>query len=75
MFKELAPNSKQIKYLQNDRSVNKKVLSVYGKFDNHVWPETSSVLEGAMNIQIAAHGHHKILASKKLLKLIETQIK
>ncbi len=74
VFKELSPESKQIFELKKARAINKKITSIYGKFDNHVWPETSSVLEGAENIQINAYGHHKILANKKLLQIIQSAL-
>ena len=72
--KELAPTSKIIQDLQEKKEVNTMIISIYGTFDNHVWPETSCNLEGATNIQIDVHGHHKILFDKKLKEIIQSVV-
>lgn len=69
-FKELAPESKSIKTLSEKKEVNHRIVSIFGVFDNHVWPESSCYLEGAKNIQVDVHGHHKILFNKKVREII-----
>src|SRR3989344_7258776 len=54
---ELRPSSVVISALHKDQSVNHAITSIYGVFDNHIWPNESCVLDGAENIQIQAHGH------------------
>ncbi len=73
-LKELSPQSEIIKKLSKEKEVNKKIISIFGTFDNHVWPETSSYLEGAKNIQIKEYGHHKILSNKEVLEIILFEI-
>ena len=45
------------------------------EFDNHVWADKGSYLEGAMNVKIPIRGHHKIVfdknAIKKIIEIIE----
>ncbi len=72
--RELSPESKIIQELQQEKAVNKKIISIYGVFDNHIWPETSCCLEGAENIQLEAYGHHKILSDKKVIDLIISKV-
>ena len=68
--KELHPDSEIIKELQSQKEVNHRIVSICGVFDNHVWPASSCILEGAKNIQVNVHGHHKILFSKKVKEII-----
>lgn len=74
-FKELSPGSKIIEELKACVHVNRDIVSIYPVFDNHIWPLSSAHLDGATNIQVPVHGHHKILHSKlvleKILKILE----
>lgn len=74
-FKELAPESKMIKYMNSNSEVNPKIISIMPEFDNHVWSEKKSYLRGALNITFSIKGHHKIIfdrsAIKKIIELIE----
>jgi len=69
-IRELVPESPMIDMLRQHAEVNDKIVSIFGVFDNHVLPVESCRLEGARNIQIEEHGHHAILASKKLREVI-----
>lgn len=69
-IRELLPESPVIHELRGHTEVDGKIISIYGMFDNHVWPMESCRLEGARNIQLHEHGHHAILASKKLREAI-----
>lgn len=73
-FLGLSPTSDTVKLLQNQNDVNCKIVSIFGIFDNHVWPLESCRLEGAKNIQVEAFGHHKILADKKVIKIVADEI-
>ena len=73
-IKELHPESEIIKKLQEEKSVNNKIISIYGTYDNHIWPETSCVLNGAKNIQIREYGHHKILFNKEVKNIVLQEV-
>lgn len=74
IFRELSPESEIIKNLMAEKSVNHKIVSIYGIFDNHVWPTLSCNLEGAKNIQVGVYGHHKILFSKKVREIVISEV-
>lgn len=74
VIEELSPQSEIIRKLSMKKEVNHKIVSIFGTFDNHVWPESSSSLEGAKNIQLKVHGHHRILFSKKVREIILSEI-
>lgn len=73
-IKELSPNSKIIKELSERTEVNHLITSIFGTFDNHVWPESSCYLEGAKNIQVEVYGHHKILFDRKIREIITSEV-
>lgn len=75
VFKELHPESEMIKKLNSENDVNHKIVSIFGEFDNHVWPTTNCRLEGAKNIQVNIHGHHKILFSKRVHDIVLAEVK
>lgn len=71
-YKELAPESKIIGELNSHKEVNSKIVSIMPEFDNHVWSEKGSRLEGALNIAVPIKGHHKIVFDKGIInKIIE----
>ena len=69
-FKELSPKSKIIQELDSNSKVNSKIISIMPEFDNHVWSEKGSHLEGALNIKVPIKGHHKIVFDKDVIKKI-----
>ena len=73
-FKELRPKSGLIKKLGEQKQVNSKIVSIYGISDNVVWPVDSCNLEGAKNIQVDIHGHHKILFDKKVIDIVMSEV-
>lgn len=73
-IKELSPYSKIIKELTGKKEFNHKIISIFGVFDNHVWPESSCRLEGAKNIEVHTHGHHRILFDKKVRDIIVSDL-
>ncbi|MFY9462258.1 MAG: alpha/beta fold hydrolase [Candidatus Sungiibacteriota bacterium] len=73
-FREFRPEHETIKKLQEQKGVNHKIISIFGIFDNHVWPTSSSVIEGGKNIQINCHGHHKILFDKHVRDIVLREI-
>jgi len=74
-FKELSPDGETIQKLHRVKGVNDKIVSIFGIFDNHIWPESSSRLEGAENIQVEAYGHHRILNNKKVIEIIVDRVR
>lgn len=73
-FKELDTESGFIKELSEDKGVNEKIVSIIPKFDNHVWSENGSFLDGAENIKVDVCGHHKILFDEKVENLVVEKI-
>nr|MBI5455731.1 hypothetical protein [Candidatus Levybacteria bacterium] len=69
-YKELNNESKAIKDLLINDIENKKIVSIYPEFDNHIWSKNGSYLEGAKNIQIKVSGHHKILFTKETINTV-----
>lgn len=69
-----SPISNDIKLLQEKGDVNDKITSIFGVFDNHVWPLDSCRLEGAKNIQLNIFGHHKILANKDVIRIVTDEV-
>jgi len=70
-FKELAPESKIVKEISFNSKVNSKIISIMPEFDNHIWSEKKSYLDGAMlNVTLPVKGHHKIVFDKKSIKKI-----
>src|SRR3989344_3367922 len=71
---ELHPSSEIIRALHEQQSANHLITSIYGVFDNHVWPNESAVLSGAENIQVEAHGHHAILGAPEVQRIVSEQV-
>ncbi|MDB5238577.1 MAG: alpha/beta hydrolase [Candidatus Kaiserbacteria bacterium] len=65
-FRELDTESAVIHELAEERSVNDRIISIMPEYDNHVWAEQGSYLEGAQNITVAVRGHHKVLFSPQV---------
>ncbi len=74
-IKELHHDSALIKDLQSHKSVNHLVTSLVPEYDNHVWSESKSFLEGAHNIEVPVRGHHKIVYDKSVQELILSELK
>ncbi len=72
--KELHPHNEAIRALKQKVEVNHKIVSIYGIFDNHVWPTASCHLDGAKNVEVNTHGHHTILFDKKVVNLIDKEV-
>ncbi len=63
-FKELHTSSESIQKLYEQLHVNKFIYSIIPAFDNHVWHERGSELDGAQNIFVKVRGHHKVVFDK-----------
>ncbi len=74
-LKDLHPKNKTILNLQKNTKVNSNIVSIYGLWDNHVWPTESCHLVGAKNIKVNVLGHHKILNSSQVLRAIKKELK
>lgn len=73
-FHELLPESENIRELQKNMDANKHIVSIFGTFDNHVWPNESSRLEGAKNVQLPTYGHHRILFDTEMQEAVMQEI-
>ena len=73
-LKDLYSQNKAILSLQKHTKTNSKIVSIYGLWDNHVWPTESCRLIGAKNIKVNVLGHHKILNSRQVLKAIKKEV-
>lgn len=73
-FRELLPGSKIIGQINSNNEINKKIISIIPPYDNHV-PKGSSLLNGAKNIKVTIHGHHKILFSDEVAKQVLSLLK
>lgn len=69
-FMEVGAKAKIIKDLTQHKNINKKIISIYPSFDNHVWPQGGSFLPGAKNIELKVKGHHRIIFDKETQRLI-----
>lgn len=67
---QLTPGSNLIRKVNAKCDQNRKIVSIFPKFDNHVMPISSSNLEGAINIQVDINGHTRILESPQIMQPI-----
>ena len=76
-YRELLPNSEFISQLQNNiknkdnKNTLHRIISIISKYDNFVTPSQNCYLEGGTNILVNQSGHHKILFSEDLIRIIE----
>jgi predicted alpha/beta hydrolase family esterase len=68
--KELDVDSRIIRDLESHKEVNDKIISICPKYDNHVWAEKGSHLDGAENIDVSVRGHHKVLFDTHVQKVV-----
>ena len=73
-IKELHPESESIKELKSATEVNRAITSIFPKSDNHIWHDNQSFLENGKNIVLKVSGHHRILDSKELIKVIRREL-
>lgn len=73
-IRELHSESNIIRELKSHTKVNAKIVSIFPVFDNHVWSEEGSYLEGAKNIEVSVHGHHKIMYDIDVINTIKDQV-
>jgi triacylglycerol lipase len=67
---ELVARHKLIQDLEKHSGINHQIISIYPTFDNHIWTENGSFLEGAENIQVSLSGHNRVLFNKDVKKLV-----
>lgn len=67
-FTELSNKSQVIKDLEEHTGVNSKIVSIIPEYDNHVWAKKGSYLDGAKNIYIKVHGHHKVVFDNEVIE-------
>lgn len=74
-FKELLPTSKTMHRLKSNGSANKRIISLIPEFDNHVWAEKGSWLDGALdNKVVPVKGHHVIVFNKEVWNVVRQSI-
>jgi triacylglycerol lipase len=74
-IKELSPVSQIILDLTQHTSINNKIVSIIPGYDNHVWHEAGSYLDGALaNIHVNTRGHHKVTQDKTVWEVINKAI-
>jgi len=73
-IREFEPNHPTIVDHNSYFDVNSDIVSIYGLYDNHVWPTEHSILDGAENIKVETDGHHQILSNPKTLAIVTAKI-
>lgn len=73
-FRELLTDSKIIRDLEQHTNVNHQIVSIIPEYDNHVWAEKGSFLDGAKNIEVPVHGHHKVIFDKTVVEIILAEL-
>lgn len=70
-YRELRSDSEIVRDLETHKSENERIISIIPEYDNHVWAERGSFLDGAAdNIEVPVHGHHKVLFSGHVLQVV-----
>lgn len=69
-FKELSPQSRTIREMKSNITVNSKIISIMPAFDTRVWHKEGSNLLGAINIKVQINGHHKVIFDKNAINQI-----
>lgn len=67
-LKMFSPKSKTIQYLSGQRTLNQKIVSIYGLFDPHI--PGGSKLAGATNVQLPVRGHFKIIGHTRVKEAV-----
>ncbi len=70
-YQELKPSSPIITKLQTHTEVNGQITTISAQFDNHVWPQNSTQIQGAEHIEIPTSGHHRILFTEALIDTVK----
>lgn len=73
-IKELHNDSVIIKDMQMNTEVNTLIISIAPAYDNHVWAEKGSYLEGAENHTVDVHGHHKVMYDRGATMMIVEEL-
>lgn len=68
--KEVIPGSELLKKIENEKTVNLLITSIYGQWDNLIIPVESCRLEGANNIKVPFSGHHRMMFNIEVINLI-----
>lgn len=71
---ELRTGGDIISDLHLNTVVNSNIVSLIPEYDNHVWAVEGCYLEGAKNIQVKVHGHHKVLYDEHVITTVISSI-
>ena len=67
-LREFTPTSRIVTELLANHLVNRKITSIYGRFDPHI--PKGSFLDGADNIQLDVMGHFRIMSSPTVRRAV-----
>lgn len=70
IFREFSPTSQLIRNINLKKSVNKRVINLYSKFDELIIPNKNLLLDNAKNIRVDVIGHVRAVFSRKTYKEI-----
>jgi triacylglycerol lipase len=74
-FKELRSGSEVIEGLEAHQAENARIISIIPEYDNHIWADEGSFLDGALeNVQVPVKGHHKVLFSRIVIEAVLASI-
>lgn len=74
-LQELRPESEVIDRLAKETDHDRSIISIYPAYDNNVWHEKGSRLDGALeNIEIPLVGHHIVLEDPRTWKAVREGI-
>lgn len=66
-FKELKSDGAIILDLEQQKGVNKQIVSIFPEYDTHIWAKQGSYLEGAReNIEVRVGGHDTLPANAQI---------
>jgi hypothetical protein len=57
------------------REIRARIISIYSHHDNIVWPQTSSHLEGARNIEFHGVGHVALAGDRRIQHCVIEEIR
>ena len=73
--RQIIPNSEFLKNLCQNLCYTDKIISVRANRDQIIKPKTSSILEGAKNIQVDVVGHASLIRSDEFMDIVKKELK
>jgi len=72
--REMIPNSKFLQKLRTNLRFSDRIVSIRAKHDQTIWPTSSSVLEGAKNIESSVTGHNSLMKADEVYEIIKKEL-